>query len=39
MTVCALEVAALTGAAPSLRSEVEAAAALQRQLLDEWGAD
>jgi glucose/mannose-6-phosphate isomerase len=37
MTVCALEVAALTGAAPSLRGEVEAAAELQKKLLDEWG--
>jgi glucose/mannose-6-phosphate isomerase len=39
MTVCALEVAALAGAAPSLQSEVEAAAALQKQLLGEWGPD
>jgi glucose/mannose-6-phosphate isomerase len=39
MTVCALEVAALTGAAPSLRAEVEAAATLQKQLIDEWGPD
>jgi glucose/mannose-6-phosphate isomerase len=39
MTVCALEVAALAGAAPSLRSEVEASAALQRSLIDDWGPD
>jgi glucose/mannose-6-phosphate isomerase len=39
MTVCALEVAALTGAAPSLRAEVEASAALQRALIEEWGPD
>ena len=39
MTVCALEVAALAGAAPSLRDEVNAAATLLRQLSDEWGPD
>ena len=39
MTVGALEAAALCGAAPSLRSEVEAAAALGRSLLAEWGPD
>ncbi len=39
MAVCSLEVAALCGAAPSLRSEIEAAAALQRKLADEWGPD
>jgi glucose/mannose-6-phosphate isomerase len=39
MTVCVLEVAALTGAAPSLRCEVGAASELQRKLLGEWGAD
>jgi glucose/mannose-6-phosphate isomerase len=39
MTVCALEVAALTGAAPSLRDEVDAAAALLRALIEEWGPD
>jgi glucose/mannose-6-phosphate isomerase len=39
MAVCSLEVAALCGAAPSLRSEIEAAAALQRKLTAEWGPD
>jgi glucose/mannose-6-phosphate isomerase len=39
MAVCSLEVAALCGAAPSLRVEVEAAAALDRELSDEWGPD
>jgi glucose/mannose-6-phosphate isomerase len=39
MTVCALEVAALAGAAPSLRSEVEAAARLLTELTGEWGPD
>jgi glucose/mannose-6-phosphate isomerase len=39
MAVCSLEVAALCGAAPSLRSEIEAAASLQRQLTEEWGPD
>ena len=39
MTVCALEVAALCGAAPSLRGEVEAAARLLTALTDEWGPD
>jgi glucose/mannose-6-phosphate isomerase len=37
--VAALEAAALCGAAPSLRDEVEAAAALARQLAPEWGPD
>jgi glucose/mannose-6-phosphate isomerase len=37
--VCSLEVAAICGAAPSLRGEVEAAAALERKLTDEWGPD
>ncbi len=37
--VSALEVAALGGAAPSLRAEVEAAAALVRSLAPEWGPD
>jgi len=36
-TVVALEVAALCGAAPSLRDEVEAAAALLERLVGEWG--
>jgi len=35
--VVALEVAALAGAGPSVRSEVEAAAALAAQLAAEWG--
>jgi glucose/mannose-6-phosphate isomerase len=38
MVVGALECAALAGAAPSLRAEVEAASALQRELLESWGA-
>jgi glucose/mannose-6-phosphate isomerase len=38
-TVCSLEVAAICGAAPSLRSEVDAAAALERKLTDDWGPD
>jgi glucose/mannose-6-phosphate isomerase len=37
--VSALEVAALCGAAPSLRDEVEAAASLAEQLAGEWGPD
>ena len=37
--VVALEVAAIAGCAPSLRAEVEAAAALARELADEWGPD
>jgi glucose/mannose-6-phosphate isomerase len=36
-TVVALEVAALAGAAPSLRAEVEAAAALVERLAADWG--
>jgi glucose/mannose-6-phosphate isomerase len=36
-TVVALEVAAIVGAAPSLRDEVEAAAALVESLAAEWG--
>jgi glucose/mannose-6-phosphate isomerase len=37
MAVCSLEVAALAGAAPRLREEVQAAVTLQRALADEWG--
>jgi glucose/mannose-6-phosphate isomerase len=37
--VSALEAAALCGAAPSLRDEVEAAAALAEGLANEWGPD
>ena len=37
--VCSLEVAAICGAAPSLRSEVDAAVALERKLTDDWGPD
>jgi glucose/mannose-6-phosphate isomerase len=37
--VTALEAAALCGAAPSLRGEVEAAAALAAELAREWGTD
>ena len=39
MLVGALECAALCGAAPALREEVEAAAALVGGLADEWGPD
>jgi glucose/mannose-6-phosphate isomerase len=37
--VAALEAAALAGAAPSLRAEIEAAAALAERLAAEWGPD
>lgn len=37
MTVAALEVAALSGAAPSVRSEVDVAAAHAEELVTEWG--
>ena len=37
--VASLEAAALAGAAPSLRSEIEAAAALADRLAAEWGPD
>jgi glucose/mannose-6-phosphate isomerase len=39
MAVCSLEVAALCGAAPSLRDEVESTAELLRSLSAEWGPD
>jgi glucose/mannose-6-phosphate isomerase len=39
MTVGALEVAALAGVTDSLRTEVEAASALLRELADEWAPD
>jgi glucose/mannose-6-phosphate isomerase len=39
MTVAALEVAALCGAAPSVRSEVDVAAAHAEALVAEWGPD
>jgi glucose/mannose-6-phosphate isomerase len=39
MTVGALECAALCGAAPGLRSEIDMAAALLGRLVDEWGPD
>jgi glucose/mannose-6-phosphate isomerase len=39
MTVGALECAALCGAAPGLRSEIDMAAALLGSLVDEWGPD
>ncbi|MDX6698176.1 MAG: glucose/mannose-6-phosphate isomerase [Solirubrobacteraceae bacterium] len=39
MTVAVLEVAALSGAAPSVRSEVDVAAAHAEALVAEWGAD
>ena len=39
MVVAALECAALCGAGPSVRSELEAAAALLERLLDDWGPD
>jgi glucose/mannose-6-phosphate isomerase len=38
-TVVALEVAAVAGAGPSLRPEIEAAAALAAELAREWGPD
>lgn len=37
--VSALEAAALCGAAPSVRTEIEAAAALAAELVEEWGPD
>ena len=39
MTVAALEVAALAGAAPSVRSEVDVAASHAEALVAEWGPD
>jgi glucose/mannose-6-phosphate isomerase len=39
MTVAALECAALCGAAPSLRTEVDAATQLLEMLAEEWGPD
>ena len=39
MTVAALEVAALCGSAPSVRSEVDVAAAHAEELVAEWGPD
>jgi len=39
MTVAALEVAALSGAAPSVRSEVDVAASHAEALVAEWGPD
>ena len=39
MTVSTLEVAALSGAIPSLRSELEGAAELLGRLVEEWGPD
>jgi glucose/mannose-6-phosphate isomerase len=39
MTVAALEVAAACGAAPSVRSEIDVAAAHAEQLVVEWGPD
>ena len=39
MVVGSLECAAACGAAPSLRSEIEAASALLRELAEEWGPD
>jgi glucose/mannose-6-phosphate isomerase len=37
--VCALEAAALCGAAPSLHAEIEAAATLAAELAERWGPD
>ena len=37
MTVAALEVAALSGVGPEMRSEVDVAAALVQKLVDDWG--
>jgi glucose/mannose-6-phosphate isomerase len=39
MTVAVLEMAALSGAAPSVRSEVDVAAAHAEELVAEWGPD
>src|SRR4051812_45839391 len=39
MTIAALECAAMCGAAPSVRSELEGAEPLLRRLADEWGPD
>jgi glucose/mannose-6-phosphate isomerase len=39
MTVAALEVASLCGAGPSVRSEIDVAAAHAEQLVAEWGPD
>ena len=39
MTVAALEVAALCGAGPSVRSEIDVAAAHAEALVAEWGPD
>jgi glucose/mannose-6-phosphate isomerase len=39
MTVGSLECAALCGAAPGLRAEIDTAAALLGRLVDEWGPD
>ena len=39
MTVTALECAALAGAAPSLRPEIDEAAALSAELVGDWGPD
>ncbi len=39
MTIGALECAALCGAAPSLHTEIDAAASLLQKLADEWGPD
>jgi glucose/mannose-6-phosphate isomerase len=39
MTVAALEAAAISGAAPGLRAEVDVAAAHAEQLVAEWGPD
>jgi glucose/mannose-6-phosphate isomerase len=39
MTVAALEVAALCGAAPSLHAEIDVAAATTERLVAEWGPD
>jgi glucose/mannose-6-phosphate isomerase len=39
MTVGALEMAALAGVTDSLRTEIEAASALLRELAEEWGPD
>jgi glucose/mannose-6-phosphate isomerase len=39
MTVAALEMAALSGTAPSLHSEIDVAAAHAERLVEEWGPD
>ena len=37
MTIAAMECAALCGAAPALRAEIDTATALLERLVEEWG--